>query len=79
VMGPTRLAASVLEELAAAQAALDRHMATNQGRCLACGEREPCRAREAAGAVFARHQCLPRRIPGATRTGELPGRGRHRA
>jgi transcriptional regulator with XRE-family HTH domain len=79
VTGPTRLAASVLEELATAQAALDRHVPTFQGRCRACGELEPCAAREAAGAVFARHQCLPRRTPGATSRGLRPGRGRHLA
>jgi hypothetical protein len=79
-MGLTyRLSQDALEELQAAQATLDRHMPTFQGRCQACGELEPCGAREAAGAVFARHQCLPRRTPGATRTAAVRKSAKHRA
>lgn len=51
-----------------AQETLDVHV-TNvaSGRCVACGELGPCRAWEAAVAVFARAQVLPRRVPAASR------------
>jgi hypothetical protein len=79
VTDPTHSAASVLEELAAAQVALDRHIVTTYGRCGACGELEPCTTREAAGEVFARYQCLPTRTPGATRSGVVGRKKRHLA
>lgn len=61
----TYLAGNALDQLDRAQAVVDRHVATApNGRCLACGQAEPCRARAVASAVFARYGRLPRRRPG---------------
>jgi hypothetical protein len=60
----TYLAAHVLEQLDRAQAAIERHVAGPHGRCVACGEIEPCRARITAQGTFARYQRLPVRTPG---------------
>jgi hypothetical protein len=60
----TYLAAHVREQLDHAQAAIERHVAGPHGRCVTCGEIEPCRARITAQATFARYQRLPVRIPG---------------
>jgi hypothetical protein len=54
------------DQLASADTDLYRHLpVTPGGRCVACGESEPCRARYAALAVFLRYGVLPRRRPGA--------------
>jgi hypothetical protein len=64
------LSRSALEELAKAQAELERHLVTgSDGRCRGCGGVEPCRARERLEAVFALYGRLPRRRPGATKAG----------
>jgi hypothetical protein len=67
----TYLAHAVLEQLHRAQDEIDRHLATGpDGRCLACGDVEPCSARSAAGAIFARYGRLPRRRPGLAEGGD---------
>ena len=66
----TYLAQAALDELAKAQAELERHLVTGpDGRCRDCGGVEPCRARVRLEAVFALYGRLPRRRPGATRVG----------
>ncbi len=56
------------DELAQAQAELDRHpTASANGLCVACRTPGPCAAREAAAAVFVRYGLLPHRLAGATR------------
>jgi hypothetical protein len=61
----TYLARNALDRLRAAQAVVDWHAASGvDGRCLRCGQPEPCRSRIAASAVFARYGRLPRRRPG---------------
>jgi hypothetical protein len=60
--------AAVQEQLDYAQAQLDRHTAASgDGRCLVCGEEDPCSLRLVAMRVFTRYQRLPRRCPGASR------------
>jgi hypothetical protein len=64
------LSRSALEQLARAQAELERHLVTGpDGRCLGCRQTEPCRARERLEAVFALYGRLPHRRPGVTRVG----------
>jgi hypothetical protein len=61
-------ASSALAKLAAAQRNLDKHVTSSgDGLCAACQTPGPCQQRQAAAEVFAEHDCLPRRIPGATR------------
>ena len=61
----TYLSTALADQLAAAQGEVDRHVVTGRdGRCRSCGEIEPCRARKAASAMFARYGRLPRRRPG---------------
>ncbi|MEN3308389.1 MAG: hypothetical protein V7603_4591 [Micromonosporaceae bacterium] len=61
----TYLARSALARLEEAQQQIDRHVVRGRdGRCPRCGETEPCSRRNAASAVFARYDCLPRRRPG---------------
>jgi hypothetical protein len=58
------LGAAAFDALDRAQADIDEHVATTRaGRCAACGQVEPCDARQRAGAVFARYGSLPRRRP----------------
>ncbi len=59
---------AVEEQLAIAQAVLDRHVTSSaDGLCIACGAPGECALRESAMAVFYRFLRLPRRIPGASR------------
>jgi hypothetical protein len=61
----TYLSSIVIAALDCAQSEINQHVATSRaGRCLTCGEVEPCRARLGATAVFARFGRLPHRIPG---------------
>ena len=71
-----RRAIPTLERLDQAQAVVDRHIASGlDGRCLACGQEEPCPARAHASATFAEYGRLPRRTPGLTGSGtkRVPG------
>ena len=64
------LSGSALEQLAQAQAELQRHLVTGpDGRCLGCRQTEPCGTRERLEAVFALYGRLPRRRPGFTMAG----------
>jgi hypothetical protein len=61
----TYLAAHVWAAVERAQDVIDRHVvAGSDGRCLGCGELEPCPSRDAAHAVLARSNSLPLRRPG---------------
>lgn len=60
------LAANALDQLDAAQHALDVHPRMHNGRCGGCGAYD-CPTYEAAQSVFGRHRRLPRRRPGLTR------------
>lgn len=62
------LSAAAIDQLAAAQRALDEHV-TSSGTsyCLGCHLVGPCPANEQAAATFTRYGRLPRRTPGATR------------
>ena len=69
VMG-TYLGRTAVDQLARAQAELERHLVTGpDGRCATCGGVEPCGIRERAGSVFARYGRLPHRRPGVTKVG----------
>ena len=69
-MTTTYLAGHALEQLARAQAVVDRHLAAGvDGRCLTCGQLEPCDARNRASAVFARYNQMPHRRPGLASRG----------
>ncbi|OLB76544.1 MAG: hypothetical protein AUI14_18385 [Actinobacteria bacterium 13_2_20CM_2_71_6] len=58
------------QELHNAQAEIERHLVTGpDGRCLTCGEIEPCTGRVRAGRVFASRGLLPKRRPGITTVG----------
>lgn len=62
------LASAALDQVQAAQYALDRHVTSSAtGQCLCCGRPGPCAVREESATVFARYRQLPRRTPGATR------------
>ena len=51
-----------------AQQLLDEHVArADNGRCMRCGEIEPCAPRIAALRLFWAAPMLPRRIPGLSR------------
>jgi hypothetical protein len=64
----TYLSTYVLRKLERAQEELNRHLVSGaDGRCLTCGEVEPCRRRELVGTVFAKYGRMPRREPGITR------------
>jgi hypothetical protein len=68
--GRLYLAANGRAELDRAQAELDKHLIVSlAGRCRSCGGAEPCAARLAAMAVFARYRRLPRRMPGLASAG----------
>lgn len=64
-------------QVTSAQRELDQHLAAGpDGRCLGCGQIEPCAAREALYGVFAVMGVLPRRvprIPGHRRLDAAPG------
>ena len=56
------------EQLAIAQAVLDRHATSSAtGFCLACGVPGPCLRNETAATVFMVRRGLPRRVPGLSR------------
>lgn len=62
------LASTALQQLRAAQAALEQHIiASSTGCCLHCGHDWPCAAATDATRTFTRYGQLPRRTPGATR------------
>ncbi|WP_157751807.1 hypothetical protein [Actinoplanes derwentensis] len=62
------MTAAVQEQLDYAQSQIDRHTAASgNGRCLACGEEDPCSLRLVAAHVFTRYGRLPRRAPGTSR------------
>ena len=62
----------------AAQDAITAHSTgTPAGLCTGCGEREPCRTREAAHATLARLGILARRTPGASGPHWQQGRAHH--
>jgi len=66
----TYLAASAWMAIERAQAEIDRHAAAGtDGRCLGCGELEPCAARAAAHGALARSNSLPLRRPGLASRG----------
>lgn len=47
------------------QAELEQHLVSGRdGRCVGCGEVEPCRRRAEPGEMFWRYGVLPRRRPG---------------
>lgn len=61
------LSAVAIEQLATAQAVVDRHVATDAaGRCSGCGQMPPCDSLCAAERVFAAYGQLPVRRPGLT-------------
>jgi hypothetical protein len=61
----TYLSVGVVDLLAAAQHQVDQHVVSGRdGRCVDCGEVEPCVGRQAASALFARYGLLPARRPG---------------
>lgn len=60
--------ATMHDQLAAAQEALDRHATSSAtGRCVTCGLVGPCPRRETALALFSRFMRMPRRRPGLAR------------
>jgi hypothetical protein len=64
-MAATYLSGAVLERLDHHEAELHRHLvAGTGGRCLTCGEPEPCSRRLALGQVLVLAGRLPRRHPG---------------
>jgi hypothetical protein len=64
------LAAAALDQLAQAQAELERHLVTGpDGRCLGCGRFEPCAIRDRLEALFMQYGRLPKRRPGITKVG----------
>jgi hypothetical protein len=69
-MTTTYLARSALDQLDHAQAELYEHLLGDAGgRCVGCGEREPCRRRTALTATILGYGRLPRRQPGRTKAG----------
>jgi hypothetical protein len=66
----TYLANAVRDQLDQAQAELERHLVTGaDGRCLGCGQVEPCAVRGHIEAVFRQYGRLPQRRPGVTKAG----------
>ena len=62
------LSAAAMDQLTAAQMALDEHVTSSAtGYCLGCHLIGPCPSNEEAAATFGRYGRLPRRTPGATR------------
>ncbi|MFJ8577149.1 hypothetical protein [Micromonospora sp. NPDC093277] len=62
------LSAAAIDQLTAAQRALDEHVTSSAtGYCLRCQLIGPCLTNEQAAATFTRYGRLPRRTPGATR------------
>ncbi|BCJ70690.1 hypothetical protein CS0771_02340 [Catellatospora sp. IY07-71] len=58
------VAADALVGAVAAQAVIDRHLRSDHGgRCVGCGELEPCSQRELAHVALLGHGQLPRRRP----------------
>lgn len=66
-MTSTYLTRAAMEQVNHAQVELERHLVTGiAGRCVTCGQPEPCSGRATAAATFARYGRLPRRRPGMT-------------
>jgi hypothetical protein len=66
----TYLARTVLDQLEHAQAEVDRHVAAGiDGRCLSCGEEQPCTGLLTANQTFASYERLPTRRPGLASRG----------
>lgn len=66
-MRTTYLASVALEEVERAQAELERHLTVRpSGKCVTCGEVEPCSGRQEAGTTIIKYGRLPRRRPGAS-------------
>ena len=64
------LAAAAVERLKQAQFEVDMHVAAGvDGRCLGCGQAQPCTALRQGSASFARYGCLPVRRPGLASRG----------
>lgn len=61
----TYLGRVALDQIEAAQAAADAHVALFTGVCAACGETSPCAVLVTALSVHDRYGTLPRRRPGA--------------
>jgi hypothetical protein len=60
--------ATMHDQLAAAQEALDRHATSSAtGLCITCGLTGPCCRRETALALFSRFSRMPTRTPGLAR------------
>jgi hypothetical protein len=72
-MTHTYLGQVALDQLAAAQRVIDKHVVD----CIACGSARFCYDRIEAERVFLRYSRLPRRTPGLTRSGgdQNPGFG----
>jgi hypothetical protein len=75
-MTTTYLAAAAREQLDQAQAEIDRHVAAGlDGRCLACGEEQPCAALRLAHRTFRTYGRLPMRRAGLASRGVDTGGG----
>jgi len=62
------LSSGIQNQVTQAQHELDAHIASGpDGRCLNCGQDEPCSRRQEAVRAFARYGQLPRRRPGLAR------------
>ena len=69
-MATIYLSGVALERLACAQEEVDRHVAAGlDGRCLACGEVQPCSGLITAYRTFAKYARLPARRPGLASRG----------
>jgi hypothetical protein len=66
----TYLAGTALNQVEHAQTEVDRHVAAGlDGRCLSCGEEQPCTGLRTANETFARYERLPTRRPGLASRG----------
>jgi hypothetical protein len=71
----TYLSVAGLDQLAALQAELDAHIVSDlSGRCIACGDLEPCTRRGEISAAFLAYRRLPARQPGLAASHLLRGR-----
>lgn len=66
----TYLGTAALEQLDQAQADVNQHVAAGvDGRCLACGEVQPCNPLQRASSTFFKYGRLPARTPGLASRG----------
>jgi hypothetical protein len=73
-MTTTYLSGAALEQLVRAQADVDHHVAAGlDGRCLACGEMEPCASLQRANHTFHTYHQLPMRRAGLASRGFAGG------